>query len=170
MKPNDLIYLSGYPEHLLDPVRALIAQNKLGIWLENRYPEKHAIQDDAALYAYIQELKTRYLKNAPALNKVHYNNKISLVKHALGLNISKAHVQGGNVKRRREIVIASVFKETAPQFLRMIAVHELAHLKETQHDKAFYQLCCHMEPSYHQLEFDLRLYLTHRDLSTKQEQ
>jgi len=42
-------------------------------------------------------------------------------------------------------------------------VHELAHLKQKQHDKAFYQLCCHMEPDYHQLEFDLRLYLTHLD-------
>jgi hypothetical protein len=42
----------------------------------------------------------------------------------------------------------------------MITVHELAHLKEKQHDKAFYQLCCHMEPRYHQLEFDTRLWLT----------
>ncbi|WP_410733789.1 YgjP-like metallopeptidase domain-containing protein [Citrobacter portucalensis] len=25
----------------------------------------------------------------------------------------------------------------------MIVVHELAHLKEKEHDKAFYQLCCH---------------------------
>ncbi|MGH8026174.1 MAG: metal-dependent hydrolase, partial [Pseudoxanthomonas sp.] len=24
-----------------------------------------------------------------------------------------------------------------------------------------YQLCTHMAPDYHQLEFDLRLYLTH---------
>ncbi|HYG06232.1 MAG TPA: YgjP-like metallopeptidase domain-containing protein, partial [Stenotrophomonas sp.] len=39
-------------------------------------------------------------------------------------------------------------------------VHELAHLKESDHNKAFYQLCLHMEPDYHQLEFDLRLYLT----------
>jgi predicted metal-dependent hydrolase len=42
-------------------------------------------------------------------------------------------------------------------------VHELAHLKERQHDKAFYALCQHMEPGYHQLEFDLRLWLTARE-------
>jgi len=42
-------------------------------------------------------------------------------------------------------------------------VHELAHLKERGHDKAFYALCRHMEPDYHQLEFDLRLCLTHVD-------
>jgi predicted metal-dependent hydrolase len=43
-------------------------------------------------------------------------------------------------------------------------VHELAHLKERAHDKAFYQLCTHMAPAYHQHEFDLRLYLTAREL------
>jgi len=49
------------------------------------------------------------------------------------------------------------------EFLRMIVVHELAHLKEQEHNKAFYQLCLHMEPDYHQLEFDLRAYLTYLD-------
>jgi len=49
-------------------------------------------------------------------------------------------------------------------WLRMIVVHELAHMKERDHDKAFYALCTHMEPDYGQLEFDLRLYLTHLDL------
>ena len=42
----------------------------------------------------------------------------------------------------------------------MIVVHELAHLREKDHGKAFYQLCTHMEPDYHQLEFDVRLWLT----------
>ena len=38
------------------------------------------------------------------------------------------------------------------RFLRMIiAFHELAHLREKNHDKAFYQLCSYMEPQYHQL-------------------
>ena len=42
----------------------------------------------------------------------------------------------------------------------MIVVHELAHLRERDHDRAFYALCRHMEPDYHQLEFDTRLWLT----------
>jgi predicted metal-dependent hydrolase len=42
----------------------------------------------------------------------------------------------------------------------MIVVHELAHLKEKEHNKAFYKLCEYMEPAYHQLEFDARLFLT----------
>jgi len=45
----------------------------------------------------------------------------------------------------------------------MIVVHELAHLRVRDHDKAFYQLCLHMEPDYHQYEFDLRAYLVYRD-------
>ncbi|MBC7680724.1 MAG: M48 family metallopeptidase, partial [Ferruginibacter sp.] len=52
-------------------------------------------------------------------------------------------------------------------FLKMITVHELAHLKERNHDKPFYQLCTYMEPDYHQLEFDVRLYLTYIDASGK---
>ena len=43
----------------------------------------------------------------------------------------------------------------------MIVVHELAHMKERAHDKAFYQLCGNMEPDYPQLEFDLRVYLAY---------
>jgi predicted metal-dependent hydrolase len=38
----------------------------------------------------------------------------------------------------------------------------LAHLRVRDHDKAFYQLCQHMLPDYHQLEFDLRLWLIDR--------
>ena len=43
-------------------------------------------------------------------------------------------------------------------------VHELAHFKESEHNKAFYKLCEYMQPGYHQLEFDLRIYLTWRDM------
>ncbi|MCY1289200.1 UTP pyrophosphatase [compost metagenome] len=46
----------------------------------------------------------------------------------------------------------------------MIVVHELSHLKESDHNKAFYRLCEHMEPHYHQLEFDTRLWLAWREL------
>jgi predicted metal-dependent hydrolase len=74
-------------------------------------------------------------------------------------------VQGGKLKSKREIRVASLFKDTPEAFLKMIVVHELAHLRERDHDKAFYQLCTHMEPGYHQLEFEVRLYLTHLECS-----
>ncbi|MDE2094290.1 MAG: M48 family metallopeptidase, partial [Burkholderiales bacterium] len=63
-------------------------------------------------------------------------------------------------KAKREIRVAGLFRALPGEFLKMIVVHELAHLKERAHDKAFYALCTHIEPDYHQLEFDLRLCLT----------
>ena len=85
-------------------------------------------------------------------------------RHLLQDPTHRAAVQGTiDALDRGEIRVASLFKDTPAEFLRMIVVHELAHLKERAHDKAFYQLCTYMEPDYHQLEFDVRLYLTHLD-------
>ena len=159
-----LKYLQAYPPALQDQVRQLIAQNRLGDYLRQRYPERHAVQSDKALYAYAQALKQEHLRNAPNLDKVLFDNRLDLTHRALGLNTAVSRVQGGKLKAKKEIRIASLFKEAAPQFLRMIVVHELAHLRERDHSKAFYQLCQHMEPDYHQLEFDLRVYLTYREL------
>lgn len=109
-------------------------------------------------------MKNRYLKSAPPINKVMYDNKIHVLKNALGLHTSISRIQGGKLKAKAEIRVATVFRNAPEAFLRMIVVHELAHLKEKEHDKAFYSLCCHMEPQYHQLEFDTRLWLTHLSL------
>ena len=92
-----------------------------------------------------------------------FDGKLHVIRHALGTHTSISRVQGSKLKSKSEIRIAAVFKEMPPEFLRMIVVHELAHIKEREHDKAFYQLCRHMEPDYHQLEFDLRAYLTYLD-------
>ena len=45
-----------------------------------------------------------------------------------------------------------------------LLIGKQTHFREKEHNKSFYQLCRHMEPNYHQYEFDLRLYLTHLDL------
>jgi predicted metal-dependent hydrolase len=137
---------------------------RLGEYLERRYPGRHEVQSDKALYGYAMELKQAHLRNAPAPDKVIYDNKLDVVHKALGLNTAISRVQGGKLKAKKEIRVASLFKEAAPAFLEMILVHELAHLKERDHTKAFYQLCEHMLPGYHQLEFDLRVYLTWREL------
>ena len=49
-------------------------------------------------------------------------------------------------------------------FLQMIVVHELSHVRFKDHDKAFYKLCQHMMADYHQIEFEMRLYLTQLEL------
>ena len=93
-----------------------------------------------------------------------YDSKIQVLKHALGLHTAISRVQGSKLKAKAEIRVATVFKNAPEAFLRMIVVHELSHLREKEHNKAFYNLCCHMEPAYHQLEFDTRMYLTHLEL------
>jgi len=158
---NTLTYLQGYPESLLAQVTTLIEQNRLAEVLQKRYPLSHDITTDKALYQYTQEMKNHYLRNAAPVNKVMYDSKIHVLNNALGLHTAVSRVQGGKLKAKAEIRVATVFREAPEAFLRMIVVHELAHLKEKDHNKAFYQLCCHMEPQYHQLEFDTRLWLTH---------
>ncbi len=160
-----LKYLTGYPVELHDQVLKLIEQDRLGSMLSSKYGDAHEVRTDKSLYDYTMALKNRYLRNADPLNKVVYDNKLKVMTHALGTHTTVSRVQGGKLKAKREIRVASLFKEAPAEFLKMIVVHELAHIKERQHDKAFYQLCTHMEPNYHQLEFDLRLYLTQLDLT-----
>lgn len=163
---SELSYLQGYPDHLQMQVQQLIKQQRLGEVLLQRYPhpQVHGCTTDKSLYQFTVDLKNQYLRNAQPLSKVAYDSKIQVMKHALGLHTAISRVQGGKLKAKAEIRVATVFKNAPEPFLRMIVVHELAHLKEKDHNKAFYSLCCHMEPSYHQLEFDTRLYLTHLSL------
>ncbi|MEO6925659.1 MAG: M48 family metallopeptidase [Rhodanobacter sp.] len=161
-----LKYLQAYPEALQQQVRLLIAEGRLGEHLAARYPDRHAVQSDKALYAYTSTLKQQYLRNAPAIDKVLYDSKLDVIQRALGLHTAISRVQGSKLKAKKEIRVASLFKAAAPEFLQMIVVHELAHLKELDHNKAFYQLCTYMLPDYHQREFDLRVYLTWRELNS----
>jgi predicted metal-dependent hydrolase len=165
-----LKYLQAYPATLQDKVRLLIAQQRLGEHLAKRYPDRHPVQSDKALYAYTMELKQQHLKNAPGIDKVLYDSKLDVVQRALGLHTAISRVQGSKLKAKKEIRVAALFKAAAPEFLQMIVVHELAHLKEHDHNKAFYQLCNYMLPDYHQREFDLRVYLTWRELPRASEE
>ena len=160
-----LTYLSAYSEQTRQQVADLIAQDKLSHILTSRYPRAHTIRTDKALYHYVQALKEQFLRNAEPINKVGFDSKLHVIEHALGLHTAISRVQGSKLKAKREIRVATMFRDVPLEFLRMIAVHELAHVKEKQHDKAFYQLCTHMEPNYHQYEFELRLYLTWLDQS-----
>jgi predicted metal-dependent hydrolase len=163
----DLKYLTGYSENITKPVRQLINNHQLGESLLKHYPIAHTIKTDKALYAYTMDLKNESLKQSQPLSKVIYDDKIKDLQHALGLHTFISRVQGGKNKAKNEIRVASLFKTVPLAFLRMIVVHELAHLKEKEHNKAFFKLCQHMEPQYHQFELDMRLYLTYMDLFGK---
>ena len=157
---DDLPFLRGYPPGTLAQVRALVASGGLRDYLRRRYPEPHAVRSDGALYEHVNALRQRHLRNAPPLAKVHYDNRLQVDQRALGTLPAVSRVQGGRLKAKREIRVAAVFRDAPAAMLRMIVVHELAHLKEREHDKAFYALCEHMQPDYHQVEFDTRLWLT----------
>ena len=157
-------YLSHYGAQTQDQIAAFIEQDQLSGWLIKKHPQAHGIRTDRALYDYVSGLKLSFLKGAEPVTKVHFDSKLRIVQNALGTHTTIARVQGSKLKAKREIRIASLFKDAPDPFLKMIVVHELAHLREREHDKAFYNLCTHMEPAYHQLEFELRVYLTHLDL------
>lgn len=160
-------YLAGYPENLKTQVQQLLVQGRLGEMLLTKYRHAHGVRTDKALYDYVMALKNDFLRNAEPLSKVAFDSKLQVITHALGTHTTVSRVQGSKLKSKREIRVATLFKEVPAEFLKMIAVHELAHIKEKAHDKAFYQLCNHMEPHYHQYEFDLRVYLTHIDAAGK---
>jgi predicted metal-dependent hydrolase len=156
-----LPYLQAYPESTRAQVQTLLDQGRLSQWLTDKYPEGHGLRTDRALYDYVQEAKNTHLRGAEPLSKVVFDSKLHVVQNALGTHTTISRVQGSRLKSKHEIHIASLFKDAPPEFLRMIVVHELAHLRERAHDKAFYKLCAHMDPAYHQLEFEVRVYLTH---------
>jgi len=162
---RELKYLAGYSEKITGQVSLLISENRLGSFLLKKYPSAHDIRTEKALYDFAVEIKNEYLRKSQPLSKALYDGRLHVIQHALGTHTYISRVQGAKLKAKNEIRIASVFRHAPLEFLKMIVVHELAHFKEKDHNKAFYQLCEYMEPAYHQLEFDLRIYLTHLDLA-----
>ncbi len=162
---NTLKYLQAYPANVLEQIQNLIKQQRLAKYLTSKYPEPHQIVSEKALYQHVQQIKNRHLRKSSPISKVVYDGKLHLVKHALGTHTYVSRVQGNKLKAKQEIRIAGLFKQAPQAMLDMIVVHELAHLKEKDHNKAFYQLCQYMLPDYHQLELDTRLYLTELELN-----
>ena len=161
MSPPGLRYLAAYPESLQQQAAALLDSGRLAAWLLNKHPTAHGLRTDAALYRHVEELRLEQMRQTPRLDRVLYDSKIHVVRNALALHTRSSRVQGGRLRAQHEIRIGALFRDAPAAFLSMIVAHELAHLREREHDKAFYRLCEHMEPAYHQLELDVRLYLTH---------
>ncbi len=164
MKHSALKYLSAYSPAVQNQVQAMINQQTLSDYLLSKYPSCHQIINEKALRNYVNDIKNQYLRKSSPLSKVKYDDKIHVINNALGLHTFISRVQGNKLKSKNEIRIATMFKCAPAEFLEMIVVHELAHLKEKQHNKAFYQLCRHMQADYHQVELDLRIYLTQLEL------
>jgi predicted metal-dependent hydrolase len=157
-------YLSGYSPKLQAQISEMLEKGTLKAFLIDKYPKVHDLNNDKSLRNYVLELKNQYLRKSDPLSKIVYDNKIHVINNALGLHTYISRNHGGKLKAKNELRVSALFKRTPIEFLNMIVVHELAHLKEREHNKAFYQLCNHMQPSYHQLEFDLRVYLSHLEL------
>nr|WP_297349806.1 M48 family metallopeptidase [uncultured Glaciecola sp.] len=158
---SSLKYLSSYAPNLQQQIAQLMLQDRLTDYLLQKYPTVSNIPNDNTLRDFVMDLKNQYLKKSQPLSKIVFDKKIHVVNNALGLHSFVTRVQGGKLKSKNEIRISTLFKNAPVEFLTMIVVHELAHLKEKDHNKAFYQLCRHMMPDYHQIEFDVRVYLTH---------
>ena len=164
---KELKYLKHYPQQTQEQVKKLMQSGGLENYLLSKYPKPHSIKNDKALFSYTINLKNEYMKKSPPLSKTLYDGKIHIINNALGTHHFISRVQGNKLKAKNEIRIASMFKSVPEEFLEMIVVHELAHFKEKEHNKAFYKLCEYMQASYHQVEFDLRLYLTQLECTGK---
>ena len=167
---KELKYLNHYPEQTKQQVHLLIQKDGLKKYLLKTYPKPHVKRNDKSLFNFTMDIKNEYIKKTAPLSKVIYDGKINVIHNALGTHHFISRVQGGKLKAKNEIKIASMFKSVPEDFLEMIVVHELAHFKEKEHNKAFYKLCTYMQTSYHQVEFDLRLYLTYIDMQGKFEE
>src|SRR5674476_328076 len=98
-----LKYLSAYSDQTRAQVAQLIEQDKLAALLRQRYPCAHGIRTDKALYDYVQDLKTEFLRNAEPISKVAFDSKIQVIQHALGLHTYVSRVQGSKLKAKHEI-------------------------------------------------------------------
>jgi predicted metal-dependent hydrolase len=159
-----LKYLSAYSLDIQNKVQEMITNKKLSTYLLSKYPKAHQVYNDKSLRAYVMKLKNQYLKKSEPLSQIKYDDKIHVINNALGLHTYVSRVQGNKLKSKNEIRIGALFKKSPEAFLEMIVVHELAHLKEKNHNKNFYKLCQHMQADYHQIELDLRIYLTQIEL------
>lgn len=157
-------YLGNYPSAIVQQAQSLLDHDNLADFLLQKHPKTHTIYNDNDLREYVLALKNQHMKKSSPLSKVIYDSKIHVVHNALGLHSYVSRKQGGKLKAKNELRVSAIFKKSSEALLNMIVVHELAHLKEKEHNKAFYRLCLHMLPEYHQLEFEMRLMLVQIEL------
>jgi len=131
---TSLKYLNGYAQDLTTQIQDLLNKKSLKPLLLKKYPKPHTITNDKSLREFVMGIKNQHLKKSPPLSKIIFDKKIHVINNALGLHSYVSRVQGNKLKSKNEIRIASVFHKAPEEFLSMIVVHELAHLKEKDHN------------------------------------
>jgi len=152
-------YFQDYPDSLVDQAKQLIKTGQLKSYLLSKYPTAHRVHSDKQLFEYVNKIKQSYMKKSSQLDKVMYAKGKDLVFNALGTHTFVSRNHGGKLKSKHEIRIGASLKDAPEEMLRMLVVHELAHFKEKEHNKAFYNLCVYMQPDYCDVEFDTILFL-----------
>jgi len=153
-------YFQGYPQNIKDQVEQLRADGQVKSYLLKKYPSGHQINTDKQLFEYANGLKQQFMKKSPHINRVKYEKQKDLIRHALGTHTFISRNHGGKLKSKHEIRVALSLKSAPEEMLKMLVVHELAHFKEKDHNKAFYNLCEYMQPNYCEVELDTLLFLS----------
>ena len=153
-------YFKSYPQDMRDHVEHLIKSGQVRSYLLKKYPVGHQINSDKQLFEYSNKLRQQFMKKSPQINKVKYAKQKDLIQDALGTHTFISRNHGGKLKSKHEIRIALSLKSAPEEMLQMLVVHELAHFKEKEHNKAFYSLCEYMQPDYCEVELDTLLYLS----------
>ena len=153
-------YFQGYPQDIKDHYENLIKNGDVRSYLLKKYPVGHQINTDKQLYSYANGLKQKFMKKAPQIDKVKYAKQKNLILNALGTHTIINRSDGGSLKGKHEIRIAASLKGAPAEMLQMLVVHELAHFKENDHNKAFYNLCVYMQQNYCEVEVDTLLFLS----------
>lgn len=153
-------YFEGYPQRIRDHFEHLIQNGHVKAYLLEKYPVGHQVNTDKQLYEYANELRLNFMKKSSQANKVKYEKQKDLIRNALGTHTFVSRNHGGKLKSKHEIRIAASLKNAPEVMLKMLVVHELAHFKEKDHNKSFYNLCEYMQPNYCEVELDTLLYLS----------
>ena len=156
---TEIDYFQDYPQHIRDEFESLIKNGEVRSYLLKKYPIGHQINSDKQLFEYANKLKQNFMKKSPQITKAKYVKQKGLIFSALGNHTS--------ISSRHEIRIAESLKNAPEEMLHMLVVHELAHFKEKDHNKTFYNLCVHMLPDYCDVEVDTLLYLSLVDQGKK---
>ena len=147
-------YFQGYPPHIIEQVLQLFNGDRAAKYLKGKYPDAHSITSDKALYSYATELKKRYLKNALPFGRAAFKKQGDMVTNALGTHTFR--MQGKT--RKHDLAINSDLLRAPEPFSKHSSYMNSLILRKKTTTKPSYQLCCHMEPQYHQLELDLRIF------------